>query len=52
MRNTCGMRGVVVTVVPPTLTLANAEGAKKFGVELYEYANDNDEDMSIEVYGD
>lgn len=39
-------------VVPATLTLANAEGEEKFEVELHEYANDNDEYMSIELCGD
>ena len=39
-------------VVPATLTLTNAEGEEKFDVELHEYANDNDEYMSIELCGD
>ena len=38
-------------VVPATLTLVNAEGEEKFDVELHEYANDNDEYMSIELCG-
>ena len=39
-------------VVPATLTLTNAEGEEKFDVELHEYANDDDEYMSIERCGD
>lgn len=39
-------------VVPATLTLTNPEGEEKFDVELHEYANDNDEYMSIELCGD
>ena len=39
-------------VVPAVLTLTNAEGEEKFDVELHEYANDNDEYMSIELCGD
>ena len=33
-------------------TLTNAEGGEEFDVELHEYANDNDEYMSIELCGD
>ena len=39
-------------VVPATLTLTNAEGEEKFEVELHEYANDDEEYMSIELCGD
>ena len=38
--------------MPATLTLTNAEREEKFEVELHEYANDNDEYMSIELCGD
>ena len=39
-------------VVPARLTLTNAEGEEKFEVELHEYANDDEEYMSIERCGD
>ncbi|MXV75164.1 hypothetical protein F4Z99_12950 [Candidatus Poribacteria bacterium] len=39
-------------VVPATLTVTDAEGEEKFDVELHEYANGDDEFMSIELCGD
>ena len=38
-------------IVQATLTRADAQGEEKFDVELHEYANDNDEYMSIELCG-
>ena len=39
-------------IVPATLTVTDAEGEEKFDVELHEYANGEDEFMSIELCGD